>query len=101
MAEQQLSAIAADGATLAVSVQGGGEPLLLIPGLGATRRVFDPLAPALSARHRVIRFDPRGVGDSQRGSATLSMAVLAADAVTVISAASGFGAVDVFGASMG
>lgn len=99
--EQQVSAIAPDGAALAVSAEGDGEPLLLIPGLGATRRVFDPLTPALRSRHRVIRFDPRGVGDSERGTLALSMAVLAADAIAVANSASGAEAVDVFGASMG
>ena len=96
-----MSAIAADGAVLAASVEGDGEPLLLIPGLGATRRVFNPLVPALRARHRVIRFDPRGVGDSERGSAALTMAVLANDAVAVVNASSDSEAIDVFGASMG
>ena len=101
MSEQRSSAIAADGATLAVSVDGDGEPLLLIPGLGATRRVFDPLVPALRTRHRVIRFDPRGVGESERGTAPLTMAVLAGDAVAAVDAVSGSEAIDVFGASMG
>lgn len=96
-----MSATAGDGATLAVSVDGDGEPLLLIPGLGATRRVFDPLVPALRARHRVIRFDPRGVGDSERGTAALTMSVLASDAVAVVDAASDARAINVFGASMG
>lgn len=96
-----MSAIAADGAGLAVSVDGDGPPLLMIPGLGATRRVFDPLMPALRTRHRVIRFDPRGVGDSERGTAAITMAALAADAVAVMNASSGREAIDVFGASMG
>lgn len=73
----------------------------MIPGLGATRRVFDPLMPALRTRHRVIRFDPRGVGDSERGTAAITMAALAADAVAVMNASSGREAIDVFGASMG
>ena len=101
MAEERLTAVAGDGATLAVSVDGDGSPLLLIPGLGATRRVFDPLMPALRKRHRVIRFDPRGVGDSERGTAPITMAVLAADAVAVMNASAGSGAIDTFGASMG
>lgn len=96
-----MTAIAADGAALAGSVEGDGAPLLLIPGLGATRRVFDGLVPALRTRHRVIRFDPRGVGDSERGTAALTMAVLAADAVAVMNVSSGPEAIDVFGASMG
>lgn len=92
---------APDGAVLAATIDGGdGPPLLLIPGLGATRRVFDPFAPALKRRHRVITYDPRGVGDSERGTLPLSMPVLAADAAAVIDA-SGEDSVDVFGASMG
>ena len=101
VAEQRLTAIAADGAALAVSVEGDGAPVLLIPGLGATRRVFDPLVPALRTRHHVIRFDPRGVGDSERGTSVLTMPVLAADAVAVMNASSGSEPTDVFGASMG
>ena len=56
---------------------------------------------SLRTRHRVIRFDPRGVGESERGTAALTMAVLAADAVAVASAFAGSTAIDVFGASMG
>lgn len=96
-----MTAIAPDGAALAVSAEADGAPLLLVPGLGATRRVFDPLMPVLRTRHRVIRFDPRGVGDSERGTAALTMAVLAADAVAVLNASSGPEAIDVLGASMG
>lgn len=101
VSEQALRLRAADGAVLSAAIEGGSGPLLLlIPGLGATRRVFDPLAPALQRRHRVITYDPRGVGDSERGTLPISMPVLAADAAAVIDAA-GEGRVDVFGASMG
>lgn len=101
VSEQRLYANAADGSALAMSVEGEGQPLLLIPGLGATRRVFDPLVPALRERHRVVSFDPRGVGESERGTAPLTMALLAADAVAVIDTAGGTGQISVFGASMG
>ncbi len=100
MVEQRLSARAADGLALAVTVQGEGPPLLLIPGLGATRRVFDPIAQQLARRHAVIRYDPRGVGDSDALRGELTMGVLAADVWTVLDAA-GAHTADVFGASMG
>ena len=57
---------AADGTELAVSVGGDGPPLLLIPGLGATRVVFDPLLPHLTDRYRVAVYDQRGIGSSQQ-----------------------------------
>ena len=36
------------------SAYGGGQPVVLIPGLGATRRVYAPIVPALAERHQVI-----------------------------------------------
>ena len=98
--EQPEAVRAPDGALLAVAAGGEGPPVLLIPGLGATRRVFDPFAPALRRQHLVITFDPRGIGGSERGSLPLAMATLASDAAAVI-AGTADGAVDVLGASMG
>jgi pimeloyl-ACP methyl ester carboxylesterase len=89
-----------DGVRLAVSVLGDGEPLVLIPGLGATRRVYAPIVPALARQHRVIVYDPRGVGDSDVPAGPYPMSRLAADCVA---AATGCGASSfhLFGASMG
>jgi pimeloyl-ACP methyl ester carboxylesterase len=102
MSPTLVSAVTADGVSLAVSIHGqGGASLLLIPGLGATRIVFDPLLPALLARGmRVIVFDPRGTGDSEPGSRPLTMLLLAGDAASVLDAADSPTA-DVMGASMG
>jgi 3-oxoadipate enol-lactonase len=101
MAMEQITARASDGAALAVSIHGAGSPLLLIPGLGATRIVFDPLVPHLVSRGlRIIVFDPRGTGESESGSEPLTMPRLAADAASVVAAA-GVAATSVLGASMG
>jgi pimeloyl-ACP methyl ester carboxylesterase len=43
---------------------GSGEPLLLIHGLGVTRRCWDPIVPALESRHEVLRHDLPGFGES-------------------------------------
>jgi pimeloyl-ACP methyl ester carboxylesterase len=72
----------------------------MIPGLGATRRVYAPLVPLLAERHRVIVFDPRGTGDSEITDGPYSMRQLAGDAVCVLDAA-GEDSAAVFGASMG
>jgi len=89
-----------DGVRLAFSARGTGEPLLMIPGLGATRRVYAPIIPALARRHRVVVYDPRGTGDSDAPAGPYPMSRLAADCVAVATAsgASGF---QLFGASMG
>jgi pimeloyl-ACP methyl ester carboxylesterase len=89
-----------DGVELAVSVDGDGDPLLMIPGLGATRRVYAPIIPALARHHRVIVYDPRGVGGSDVPPGPYPMPRLAADAVEVASAL-GAETFRLFGASMG
>ena len=97
---EHFAARAPDGITLAATAHGQGSPLLMIPGLGSSRSVYAPIVPLLSERHRVIVFDPRGIGDSQVTDGPYTMAQLAADAVSVLDAA-GEDAAAVFGASMG
>jgi len=97
---EHIAARAADGISLAATAHGQGPALLMIPGLGATRRVYAPLVPLLAEHHRVVVFDPRGVGDSEITDGPYSMAQLADDAVCVLDAADEQSAI-VFGASMG
>ncbi len=96
---QRLTATTHDGIELAVFVVGDGTPVLLIPGLGARSTVFDPIMPDLSAHHRVITFDPRGLGESG-GGGEISLANMALDVIAVLDAAQ-LETVAVFGASMG
>jgi 3-oxoadipate enol-lactonase len=97
---EDLVATAPDGIPLAVSVHGEGPPLLMIPGLGSARRVYDPIVPGLATRRRVIVYDPRGIGGSGISDGPYTMAQLAADAASVLDAA-GEPAAAVWGASMG
>src|SRR5207302_6003332 len=53
-----------DGARLWWEAGGEGDPLLLIQGLGFSGAMWLRLLPALEARHRVIRYDARGIGRS-------------------------------------
>lgn len=46
--------------------EGSGPPLLFVPGLGGTHRMFAPQAEAFRASYRVIRPDLRGNGKSGR-----------------------------------
>ena len=43
---------------------GCGEPLVLLHGLGSSRRAWDPVIPLLADRHDVIAIDLPGFGDS-------------------------------------
>jgi pimeloyl-ACP methyl ester carboxylesterase len=47
---------------------GGGEPLVLLHGLGDSPHCFDDLVPAFLDRHRVVAYARRGHGDSQAKS---------------------------------
>src|SRR5687768_2970718 len=53
---------------------GEGEPLLLIPGLGVTAAVWEPIAPELAEHFSLILVDNRGMGRSvaKREPATLN-----------------------------
>jgi 3-oxoadipate enol-lactonase len=99
VAEVHLIARTTDGVALSVVVTGDGGPLLLIPGLGAGRSAFDPIVADLARAHRVITFDPRGIGESE-GGASVTLTAMALDVVAVLDAASVASAA-VFGASMG
>lgn len=89
-----------DGTELAVTVVGDGPPLLLIPGLGATRVVFDPLLPLLTRHFRVAVYDQRGIGGSAAGSGPFSTALLGDDAAAVLDGV-GVERATVLGASFG
>ena len=57
---------------MAVEIEGEGEPVLMIHGLGGTSNTFTPVLAAF-ARHRSIRFDLPGSGRSHRVEAPLSL----------------------------
>ena len=90
------------GARLSYDVRGAGPVLLLIPGGPADGRVFGRIAPVLAARHTVVTYAPRGVGESTRedGAADIPIAVQADDARRVLAAVAGAPA-DVLGSSGG
>jgi pimeloyl-ACP methyl ester carboxylesterase len=50
---------------LAFERSGTGAPMVLLHGLGMSRRVWDPVGPALAARFEVIAVDLAGHGDSE------------------------------------
>ena len=76
----------ATGVRLNVSQTGTGEPLLLIVGTGGSIGFWEPLVAPLAERHRVIAYDSRGLGQSDRGEARITMASLATDAAALLDA---------------
>jgi 3-oxoadipate enol-lactonase len=71
-------------ATIAYEVAGDGDPLLMIMGLAADRRMWMLQLPVLTPHYRCITFDNRGVGDSSAPPGPFSMEQMAADALAVL-----------------
>jgi 3-oxoadipate enol-lactonase len=80
--------------------RGDGAPLLLIQGLGYGRWSWDPVVPALAERYRVLWFDNRGIGDSDKPEGPYTAKLMAGDALQVLDEA-GIERAHVLGASLG
>jgi 3-oxoadipate enol-lactonase len=91
--------VRSDNARIFWEAEGSGTPVLLIMGHLYSSRMWYPLMPALAARHRVIRFDNRGTGQSDTTDG-VTIEQMAADARAVLDAA-GAETAHVYGVSMG
>jgi (E)-2-((N-methylformamido)methylene)succinate hydrolase len=58
--------IKANGIALRCLVEGSGEPLVLIHGVGASLEAWDGVAARLRQRYRILRYDQRGHGRSEK-----------------------------------
>jgi pimeloyl-ACP methyl ester carboxylesterase len=79
---------------------GTGTPLLLIQGLGYGRWGWDPIVPGLAERFRVLTFDNRGIGESDKPEGPYTAREMAADALQVLDEAE-VNRAHVLGASLG
>jgi pimeloyl-ACP methyl ester carboxylesterase len=95
-----MEVVTGDSARIQVWEEGGGDPLVLIPGLASGAHAFAELAPTLAADFRVITFDPRGIGESGVGTDDYTIARLAQDVTEVLDSLDAKPAA-VFGLSMG
>jgi 3-oxoadipate enol-lactonase len=95
-----MSTIRANGVELYFEVHGEGEPVLLIHGLGSSTRDWDLQVAALASTFKVITFDVRGHGRSQKPRQRYSVKLLADDTAALIRQL-GVGPVHVIGISMG
>jgi len=94
-------ATAGDGARLFYDVLGVGPPMLLVAGQACDHRTWTSVRDDFAAHHRVIVFDHRGTGDSDKPEAPpYSTRGFAADAVAVLDDL-GVARAHVYGTSMG
>ena len=70
-----------DGINMAYDVSGHGEPLVMIMGLGGTRQSWVFQRRAFSKHFKVITFDSRGMGKSDKPSEPFTMKTLADDTI--------------------
>ena len=90
-----------NGINLHYEIEGQGQPLLLIMGLGAPAAAWDPVfVREMSQTHKVITYDNRGTGLSDKPDEPYSIALFASDAVGLLDALS-IPRTHVFGVSMG
>ncbi len=89
-----------NGIEIYYEVHGAGEPLLMIMGLGANVTAWERQIPALSEQYRVIAFDNRGAGRSEKPNEPYTMPQMARDAAGVLDAL-GLDTAHVFGMSLG
>ena len=73
-----------NGFQLHYEVEGAGQPLVLIPGFASGRSIWTRQIPALSRHFRVISFDPRGVGESEKPEGPQSITLLADDVALLL-----------------
>jgi pimeloyl-ACP methyl ester carboxylesterase len=85
---------------IAYEVEGQGEPLVLVMGLGGDHHAWDLLRPLLRRRHRLVLVDNRDAGESSEARGSYALADMAADALAVVDRL-GIDRFHLLGASMG
>lgn len=88
------------GCRLAYKVEGSGDPVVLIQGVGLHGDGWLPQTEALRAQFRCLTFDNRGMGKSQPVGAAITVEQLAEDTIAVMDAA-GISAAHIAGHSLG
>jgi len=93
---------ATDGTRIHYEVTGkpGATPVLMIQGLGASKNAWNLQRIAMATRFRIISFDNRGAGRSDKPTVPFTLEQMAEDAIAVLDAA-GIETAHVIGASMG
>ncbi len=78
--------IHANGIQIEYEIAGSGAPLLLIAGLGYDRWMWHKMVPGLAQQFRVITYDNRGVGGTDKPAGPYTAEMLADDAAALLTA---------------
>ena len=84
--EVLMTQVAAAGGEIYYEETGEGEPLVFVSGLSGLGRYWQPQVPVFSARFRVITYDQRGTGASDRLQRVFSIDQMAAELAALMDA---------------
>src|SRR3954471_9410735 len=76
--------IEANGASLRYAIEGSGKPIVLIHEMGGTMESWDLMAPLLAPKRRVVRYDTRGAGFSEKIRGALTIDVMTDDLIALL-----------------
>lgn len=76
--------IEANGVSLRYAVEGVGPPVVLIHEMGGTMESWGFVAPLLTSRRRVVRYDTRGAGFSEKIRGALKIDTLTDDLMALL-----------------
>lgn len=76
--------VVTNGIEIAYQVQGKGDPLVLIAGVGYGAWFWHKVNPGLAEEYRVITFDNRGAGESSKPTGPYSVQMMAEDTASLL-----------------
>ena len=76
--------IEANGVSLRYAVEGAGKPMVLIHEMGGSMESWELVAPLLSGKRRVVRYDTRGAGFSEKIRGVLTIDTMAEDLIALL-----------------
>ena len=76
--------IEANGVSLRYAVEGAGRPIVLIHEMGGSMESWSLVAQILAAKRRVVRYDTRGAGFSEKIRSPLSIDIMTDDLIALL-----------------
>ena len=76
--------IEANGVSLRYAVEGAGKPIVLIHEMGGSMESWSLVAPILAAQRRVVRYDTRGAGFSEKIRGPLTIDTMTDDLIALL-----------------
>ncbi|MDO8688043.1 MAG: alpha/beta hydrolase, partial [Dehalococcoidales bacterium] len=73
-----------NGSSIHYEITGSGKTIILIHGLGGNSQRWETLVPALSRHYRVLTWDVRGHGQSDKSEGDYSVKLFASDLAAVL-----------------